>query len=654
MTSGKQLDIADESNRDSVVRYIMLNSMIFLGCTLLVVFGLESLERGALVQGVFDLFMAFMTVVAFILLRTSAPYMLSAFLTVLPYLGLCAFLAISAGEQASGILWMYSFPLLSIFLLGKKPGIVTSGILLALVSAGLFVPGLSPFEFASAFSFRIIGVYILVTVCTVVYEETKLTKDRWVAKLTRALKAERDEIAAMKDNLKVGLFMMDRDFVIQPQYSPVFEKIMGEQSLQGRRFLDLLSNSIAQREQETLVDYFTMIINRSFDAQMLEDINPLHQFSYISLGTGEEKILRCTFAPVEREPGTVFILGTIQDSTVEVALQKQLNEEEGRRSEEMHALFEVIHVDPRVLNDFIEDAEYEFDRINAILKDKSRTSADVIVEMYQGVHAIKSNAVILGLTSFGTKLHALEDELRDLRSREDVTFQDILHITVELDKLMKVKDGFKDLIDRIRSFNRGDNRLQDEQVLVTTLQKVVDKASKDLGKEASLVIRSIDSRVFEHGPRRMIKEVLTQLVRNSMYHGIEDRDSRLAVGKDGHGQIALSIEMKDNQIIIQLTDDGKGLDFAAIRDKAVSLGMIPPETEVSDRNTLLQLLFAPGFSTAQTANMHAGRGIGLNLVRERVKEWKGSIKLQSEDGRGTAFRIIVPLEAQAMQGAVSA
>lgn len=652
MTSGKPLFSRDEATMDTMVRYILLNSMIFLGCTLLIVFGYESMQRGAVYQATFDFSMAAMTLIGFVILRTPAPFIISGFLTVVPFMMLCAFLAIAGGPQGSGVLWAYSFPLLSIFLLGMKAGTILSILLLGGLSAALFVPGLSPVVFHPSFALRTVGVYLLVLVCTMVYEQTKITKDRWVTRLTRTLEAERDEMAAMKDNLKTGLFLINRDYIIQPQYSRAMDDIFAETDLGGKSFLDLLSSSIQEKEKETLRDYFTMVFNRSYDAQMLEDINPLYQLEYTANSTKEEKFLRCSFVPIDRDDGNVYILGTVEDLTREVELRRQLDEEENRRQDQMRAMFEVIHVEPRVLNDFIVDTEYEFSRINELLKDKTNAASLVVNEIYQGVHAIKSNAIILGLESFAGKVHALEDEIREIRDHVDVSFQEILHVTVELEKIMKLKDGFKDVIAKIMAFNASEGRLKEEQVLIKTLERVVEKAGSDSGKKASLVVKKIDSHALENGPRRVMKEVLMQLVRNAMYHGIETPEERISCGKNECGSIVLSVELLNDKIVLQLSDDGKGLDFGRIHQKAREKALIPETTSVNDRNTLLQMLFSAGFSTADKANMHAGRGIGLNLVRDRVKECHGSIKLQSDDGKGTTFRIYLPcLEEAGVQTA---
>lgn len=644
MTSGKSFDGSDESRMDSLVRYILLNSLIFMGGSLLFLFSYINFKDSLFLPAVFDLVMGCMTLVGFMVLRTKAPFIISGLLSVVPFMFLCAFFAQSGGAQGSGVLWSYSFPMMAIFLLGMQGGIFLSLLLFVFIGLSVFMPGFSPMQFEISFAFRTVAVYALVLACTVVYEQTKIAKDRWVAKLNKSLKAERDEIAAMKDNLKDGVFLMNADYIIQPQYSQALDKIMGETDLSDTYFLDLLSSSVQLKERETLVDYFTMVFNRTYDLQMLEDINPLHQFTYVHSSTGETKTLRCTFAPIEREDGQVFILGTVHDCTVEVSLQAQLSVEESKREEEMRSLFEVIHVEPRVLNDFIDDTEYEFDRINTILKDTTQSSSSIMVEIYQCIHAIKANAVILGLKGFSIKLHALEDKIRLLRDQKEVSFEEILHITVEIDSMMKIKDTYKSLIDKIVSFNAGENRMQEEEVLIQTLERVISKSSEDLGKKVRLHISTLDHKAMEQGPRRAIKEILMQLIRNSVYHGIESPEGRLLKGKEESGSISLSISLVDGKISIELTDDGQGLDYNAIRTKAEKLKLITNVSLLNDRKSLTQILFSPGFSTATAADMHAGRGVGLSLVRERIKELKGSIKLYSEDGVGTVFKIFIPVE----------
>jgi two-component system chemotaxis sensor kinase CheA len=334
----------------------------------------------------------------------------------------------------------------------------------------------------------------------------------------------------------------------------------------------------------------------------------------------------------------------MEDISAAKELERQLIEQAHKREEEMKALFQVIQVDPAVFGDFIGDTEYEFERINDTLKDKDISAKDALISIYQSAHAIKSDALILGLDNFSTKLHELENVIKKFRDDEDVSFENVLHVTVELEKIMKEKDKFRLIIDKIEAFKTtAGGRRRDRYVLVETLTKACEKAAIDQNKDVAFNIDELDGSILEHGPRRIIKEVLTQLVRNSVTHGIELPEERKAAGKDGQGTIRLSITRENELIHLKLSDDGKGLDFNKIRERALSQNLLSKE-DANNKNHLLQVIFAPGFSTADSADLHAGRGIGLNLVRERVKELKGSIKLSSEPGKGTTFNLLIPLE----------
>jgi two-component system chemotaxis sensor kinase CheA len=466
----------------------------------------------------------------------------------------------------------------------------------------------------------------------------------YLQRLKRASDIVNEEITAMKDNLKIGVFFMDKDLVIQPQYSKALENLLEEQELNGSNFSELLNASVTSKEMETLKDYFSMIINRSFDPQMLEDINPIYELKYISSRTRNEKTLTCKFVAVDRGRGKIFILGIIEDITAEKELKKQLAEEENKQEEEMRSLFEIIQIEPRIFNDFLEDTEYEFSRINDLLKNKELSSRFAIVDIYQSVHAIKSNAVILELTRFSDKLQDLESEIKKIREKEDVSFEDILHITVEIEEVMWEKDKMRENLDRLRSFRISEIRSPEEYVLIQSLTKAADKAARDLGKQVQFVTEAVDPQALESAPRRVVKEVLTQLVRNAVYHGIEDPGTRLAAGKEAAGTIRLSINMERGKIHIILKDDGKGLDFDHIREKAREMRLLKSPKELADKKNLAQVIFIPGFSTAEDAGVHAGRGVGLSLVRERLHEINAAIKLNTSEGKGTVFNIFIPIE----------
>jgi two-component system chemotaxis sensor kinase CheA len=459
--------------------------------------------------------------------------------------------------------------------------------------------------------------------------------------------AERDEIAAMKDSMKIGLFFIDSNFVIQDHYSRFLEEMLSQTNLFGKLFTDIISDSVTPSELEAIKDYFIMIIERSYDQEILEDINPLNELHYVNAETGERKVFQCAFTTVERGHGEVFILVTVYDITLRVELQQRLAEEEARRQEEMQSVFELINVAQDVFSDFSEDMEHEFGTIDKTLK-SDMSSHDVLVKVYQSVHAIKSNAVILGLNVFGNKLHALESKIKKLRETEAVPFAEMLNLTMDIEKISQERDKFKEIIGKLQSYggeSGGESGVkQNVKVLVDSLAKATEKSSADMEKIIKFIVNDIDAEAIQLGPRRIIKEILMQLVRNSVVHGIEKPEIRKTKGKNETGIIKLTIKLTEDkkQINVKLTDDGGGLDYKKIAEKAIQNNLIN-KADAQNKEALIKIIFAPGFSTAETEGVHAGRGIGLNLVRDRIKEVNGKMKLHSEADKGTVFAISIPV-----------
>jgi two-component system chemotaxis sensor kinase CheA len=391
-----------------------------------------------------------------------------------------------------------------------------------------------------------------------------------------------------------------------------------------------------------------MVFERSYDQEMLEEINPLNELYYVNVNKQSRKVFQCSFSTVDQGAENVFILATIYDITERIELQKRLEEEEARRQEEMQAVFELIQVESDVFNDFMDDMKEEFEAIDKSLKNDKLSTHEALVKIYQSVHAIKSNSVILGLNVFGNKVHNLESKIKVLRESKTVTFAEMLNLTMEIEKLYEETEGVESSISKLQSYTRKTDKdtkkEQNVKVLEDTLAKAAAKAAEDLKKKVKFVAVDIEPEAVERSPRRVMKEILVQLVRNSVVHGIEEPDIRKAKNKNETGVIKLSIKMTgDNKYThIRLSDDGKGLDYKKISQKALGLEIIKKE-DADNKNVLMKAIFSPGFSTASEEGVHGGRGIGLNLVRDRIKEANGTIKLRSEEEKGTVFSVALPL-----------
>jgi len=138
------------------------------------------------------------------------------------------------------------------------------------------------------------------------------------------------------------------------------------------------------------------------------------------------------------------------------------------------------------------------------------------------------------------------------------------------------------------------------------------------------------------------------LLRNCVTHGIEAPETRVAAGKDATGTIIVSLTQEGNEVGVEFRDDGAGLDLARIRTKGRAMGIIAPELEPTDAE-LANLIFTPGFSTAETVTELAGRGVGMDVVRSDVNAMGGRVETATAAGQGTAFKLILPLTTAVTQ-----
>ncbi|OJW52397.1 MAG: hypothetical protein BGO63_13360 [Candidatus Accumulibacter sp. 66-26] len=178
--------------------------------------------------------------------------------------------------------------------------------------------------------------------------------------------------------------------------------------------------------------------------------------------------------------------------------------------------------------------------------------------------------------------------------------------------------------------------------------RVVRDVCKELGKEVELVVTGgeteLDKSVVEK-----IGDPLMHLVRNAIDHGIETGEARLARGKPARGRLELKAYHDSGCIVIEVLDDGNGLDGARIRAKAVERGLLAPEQALAD-DELARLIFEPGFSTAQIVSNISGRGVGMDVVKRNIEALRGSVEVKSSPGAGSRFVIRLPLTLAIIDG----
>jgi len=178
------------------------------------------------------------------------------------------------------------------------------------------------------------------------------------------------------------------------------------------------------------------------------------------------------------------------------------------------------------------------------------------------------------------------------------------------------------------------------------LRELGSSTGKHVKLEVAGETTELDKTVIER-----LSEPMTHLIRNAVDHGIEPPEERRAAGKDPEGTLTLSAEQKAGRIIIRIADDGRGIDRDRVLAKAIANGLVAPEAQLTD-DDINQLIFAPGFSTAAQVSNISGRGVGMDVVKQNVKDLGGRITIESVPGKGTTFSLALPLTLAISDGMI--
>jgi chemotaxis protein histidine kinase CheA len=210
----------------------------------------------------------------------------------------------------------------------------------------------------------------------------------------------------------------------------------------------------------------------------------------------------------------------------------------------------------------------------------------------------------------------------------------------------------EELTETCRHLARISDDLQDEvmrsrmlpiESVFSKFPRLVRDLAQKVGKRIDFIVEGKDTEL-DRSVAEQISDPIIHLLRNSIDHGIESEEERRTSGKPEVGQVRLSARHEENQIVIDIEDDGRGMSSEKLKAKAVSKGLLTPESasRMSDREAL-ELIFGSGFSTAEQVSDISGRGVGMDIVRTNVERLNGSITLETELGQGTRFTVRLPL-----------
>jgi two-component system chemotaxis sensor kinase CheA len=186
--------------------------------------------------------------------------------------------------------------------------------------------------------------------------------------------------------------------------------------------------------------------------------------------------------------------------------------------------------------------------------------------------------------------------------------------------------------------------------IYSKLSRTVRKVARELNKEIELILRGEDTEL----DKMMVEELtdpLMHIIRNALDHGIEPAEERRAAGKNPVGRVTLTAYQQGNSVVLDVTDDGRGIDPERIRRVAVARGLIG-EKDIVDQQRAYELMFTAGFSTAAEVSEISGRGVGLDVVKKNIQDLKGTIDVITRIGEGTTFRVSLPITLAIIQALI--
>jgi two-component system, chemotaxis family, sensor kinase CheA len=495
----------------------------------------------------------------------------------------------------------------------------------------------------------------------------------------RQAASAQQQVSNILETVREGLFLVRRDLRLGDTYSASLTELLRTESPAGRSFEDLLGHLVDDKTLQAASKFLALLWKEKVHEDLIESINPLAQIeaSFTSpAGRREIRYLSFSFRRVRGlHAAGDYLLGAVADVTDRILLARELEHAKGENESQTGLLFELMRIDPAQLHACLADADVAFRKCNALLQAPGHVHQELLQKLegvFRELHSIKGEAGAVGLGHLVNRIHATEDSLSALRSRQPLAGSDFLPIVIQLDELISQASEIRLLSERLagslleraapppqqgadqRAFGDTDviKRRAPEPasalpILGNALRTLAREVAKTRGCSVKLLTQGLELIPRQHATA--VRNICVQMTRNAVMHGIERPEDRIAYGKAEEGtiQIGFAADTADHYVLT-IDDDGKGLRYEQILDQALRLGLVHPQQAATlERRQVYGLIFRPGFTTAEEVTEHAGRGVGLDVVSALVREIGGQIAVSTAPGKYTRFRIQLPKAATA-------
>ena len=468
--------------------------------------------------------------------------------------------------------------------------------------------------------------------------------------------AAQKETQDIMSNVNTGLFLLDNDLNIGQQYSAHLENIIGEKDIGGKNLSTLLQNKVSAKDLETTQGFVKQLYNPRVKEKLIDDLNPLKKIM-LSNQKNQNRFLDFKFSRVYHQKAIDKILVNVQDITNQVRLEQRLEQERAQNDLQIEMLTTILNVSPKIITEFITNTRQNINDINEVLKTPGSSQSELqekLNRMYRVMHSLKGEASSLSLHSFTVIATNFEEKLKGLQHKSDLVGNDFLPLTIHLEELLNLSNTIDALGRRINHSSADTNAVKNGTGTEAThtspatkgmnefYQQYADNIATRQGKQVALKATGFNDLHLSRDIESSLKKIVIQLIRNAVVHGIETPDARVAAGKSNLGNINLSLLDLAESYKLTIEDDGAGINFPAIKEKAIQMGYSPDEVNGWSEQKLITLLFKSGFSTKDTTDEDAGRGVGLDIIKEDIQLLQGQLNVDTKRGQFTRFTIRLP------------
>ena len=532
------------------------------------------------------------------------------------------------------------------------------------------------------------------------FDEMRKTIKKYTEHLQDLIDEKMQQVKDILNNIDQGLFTVNFDGTVNEEYSARANEILKVGDVSSHSVYDLLR--LEDKAKKAFDNWVELVKKKHAKTRWkkLVKLAPVHEMEFASVSDGDSlEYVSVDYQKIYDKEGNLSKLMILTMDETEKRLKEiQMREERIQHENEMKTILGIANTPEDDLVSFVEDSET---RINRLIEEvekhldgvkkqrelhpdeehKYNLDIEEIEALYRDIHTIKGNGGSYGFDLLSERAHQAEDALEELKSPTTTRRDDILAIIEKnLEDMKELMHGIRDkmkliygdedavfvripeenveyiqtLTDKIASEYKNDNIVEELKSVADKLswkplkslarrfRKIALSSANKLNKEIEFTITD-ESKLYPQEIFRGMDEILLHVIRNAVDHGIESDEIRREAEK-GIGIVTLSVDVDEDKRVITISDNGAGMSPDFIAKKAIEKGIITEDEarKLSD-NEKLELIFSSGFSTASEVSEISGRGVGMDVVKNKIEELDGIIEINSEVGVGTTFKITMPM-----------